>query len=76
MAPTEISFLFRPAEKGDQAAWNAIVEEYAHVLWLVFRSFRFGKAQAADAVQTRPGRGWCSTSPPSGSPSGWRAGSG
>src|SRR3954454_23068358 len=52
MPPTEIPELLRRAGDGDQAAWNAIVDEYAGLLWSVVRGFRLGEAQAADAVQT------------------------
>jgi RNA polymerase sigma factor (sigma-70 family) len=52
MPPNEICQLVRRAAQGDQAAWNAIVDEYASLLWSVVRGFRLGEAQAADAVQT------------------------
>jgi RNA polymerase sigma factor (sigma-70 family) len=44
--------MLRRAGEGDAAAWNAIVDEYAGLLWSVVRGFRLGEAQAADAVQT------------------------
>lgn len=52
MAPSEVTVLVRRATAGDRAAWNAIVEEYAGVVWSVVRGFRLGEAQAADAAQT------------------------
>ena len=52
MPPTDIPDLLRRAGQGDQAAWNAIVDEYAGLLWSVVRGFRLNEAQAADAVQT------------------------
>jgi RNA polymerase sigma factor (sigma-70 family) len=44
--------LIHRAAEGDQAAWNAIVDEYAGLVWSVVRGYRLGEAQAADAVQT------------------------
>ena len=52
MAPGEVTVLVHRAAEGDPAAWNAIVEEYAGLLWSVVRGFRLNEAQAADAVQT------------------------
>jgi RNA polymerase sigma factor (sigma-70 family) len=52
MDPEEVTTLVRRARSGDRTAWNAIVDEYANLLWSVVRSFRLGEAQAADAVQT------------------------
>lgn len=51
---TEISVteLFRRAEAGDQAAWNAMVDRYTKLLWSVARAHRLGDADAADVVQT------------------------
>lgn len=51
---TEISVteLFRRAEAGDQAAWNAMVDRYTRLLWSVARAHRLGDADAADVVQT------------------------
>ncbi len=44
--------LFRRAEAGEQAAWNAIVDRYTKLLWSVARAHRLGTADAADVVQT------------------------
>ncbi|MFN2494392.1 MAG: RNA polymerase sigma factor [Pseudonocardiaceae bacterium] len=44
--------LFRRAEAGDQAAWNALVDRYTKLLWSVARAHRLGDADAADVVQT------------------------
>jgi RNA polymerase sigma factor (sigma-70 family) len=52
MEPSEVTVLVSRAIAGDRAAWNAIVDEYAGVVWSVVRGFRLGEAQAADAVQT------------------------
>jgi RNA polymerase sigma factor (sigma-70 family) len=50
--PAEVTMLVHRAAEGDPAAWDAIVDEYAGLLWSVVRGFRFNEAQAADAVQT------------------------
>jgi RNA polymerase sigma factor (sigma-70 family) len=50
--PAEVTMLIHRAADGDQAAWDAIVDEYAGLLWSVVRGFRLNEAQAADAVQT------------------------
>lgn len=52
MDSMEITALVDRAARGDQAAWDAIVDEYANLVWSVVRRFRLGDAQAADAVQT------------------------
>jgi RNA polymerase sigma factor (sigma-70 family) len=52
MEPPEVTVLVHCAAEGDRAAWNAIVDEYAGMVWSVVRGFRLGDAQAADAVQT------------------------
>ena len=52
MEPAEVTMLVHRAAEGDPAAWDAIVDEYAGLLWSVVRGFRFNEAQAADAVQT------------------------
>jgi RNA polymerase sigma factor (sigma-70 family) len=52
MEPAEVTVLVRRAAEGDPAAWDAIVDEYAGLLWSVVRGFRLNEAQAADAVQT------------------------
>ncbi len=44
--------LVRRATRGDQRAWNAVVQQYSGLLWSVTREFRLTDAQAADAVQT------------------------
>jgi RNA polymerase sigma factor (sigma-70 family) len=52
MESEEITELVRRARAGEEAAWNAIVAEYANLVGWVVRSFRLGEFQAADAVQT------------------------
>lgn len=38
--------------KGDEAAWNALTEQYTGLLWSIARGLRLSQADAADAVQT------------------------
>jgi RNA polymerase sigma factor (sigma-70 family) len=52
MESDEITNLVQRARAGDQAAWNAIVDEYANLVGWVVRSYRLGASQAADAAQT------------------------
>jgi RNA polymerase sigma factor (sigma-70 family) len=52
MEPAEVTMLVKRAAEADQSAWDAIVDEYAGLLWSVVRGFRLNEAQAADAVQT------------------------
>lgn len=47
-----VTELFRRAESGDQAAWNAIVDRYTRLLWSVARGHRLSDTDAADVVQT------------------------
>jgi RNA polymerase sigma factor (sigma-70 family) len=44
--------LVNRAAEGDPTAWDAIVDQYAGLLWAVVRGFRLNEAQAADVVQT------------------------
>ena len=52
MESAEVTMLVERAAEGDPTAWDAIVDEYAGLLWSVVRGFRLNEAQAADAVQT------------------------
>jgi RNA polymerase sigma factor (sigma-70 family) len=52
MTASSVTELFRRAEAGDQAAWNALVDRYTKLLWSVARAHRLGDADAADVVQT------------------------
>jgi RNA polymerase sigma factor (sigma-70 family) len=52
MEPAEVTALIHRAAEGDPTAWNAIVDEFAGLLWSVVRGFRLNEAQSADAVQT------------------------
>jgi RNA polymerase sigma factor (sigma-70 family) len=40
------------AARGDQAAWNEIVEHYSNLVWAVARAHRLSAGDAADVVQT------------------------
>lgn len=51
MDATEISSLIDRARQGDASAWDAIVEEFASLVWAVVRGFRLEDASSADAVQ-------------------------
>ncbi|RSD16452.1 RNA polymerase sigma factor [Amycolatopsis eburnea] len=44
--------LLSAAARGDQAAWEALVERYASLLWSIARAYRLSEADAADVVQT------------------------
>jgi RNA polymerase sigma factor (sigma-70 family) len=52
MNSAEVTVLVRRAAAGQQTAWEALVDEYSHLVWSVVRGFRLGEAQAADAAQT------------------------
>ena len=40
------------ARKGDQQAWNAIVERYSPLVWSICRRYRLNQADAEDVFQT------------------------
>jgi len=40
------------AARGDQRAWNELVERYSGLLWSVARAYRLDASDAADVVQT------------------------
>jgi RNA polymerase sigma factor (sigma-70 family) len=44
--------LVSAAADGDEAAWDALVDAFAGMLWAIARSYRLGQADAGDAVQT------------------------
>ncbi len=44
--------LVERAVAGDQAAWDAIVDRYAPIVWSMCRQFRLSDADAADVSQT------------------------
>jgi RNA polymerase sigma factor (sigma-70 family) len=46
-----IEHLVRDARRGDERAWNALVNRYAGLVWAVARSHRLNDADAADVSQ-------------------------
>ncbi|MBV9822806.1 MAG: sigma-70 family RNA polymerase sigma factor [Actinobacteria bacterium] len=53
MAGTEpVESLVSRARRGDDAAWNDLVDRYAGLVWSVCRRYRLSDADAADASQT------------------------
>ena len=52
MEPEQLTDLVRRAARGEQSAWQAIVEQYSRLVWSVARGYRLSEAQTADAVQT------------------------
>src|SRR5213080_2918328 len=44
--------LVRAAAGGDQAAWDALVDRFASLVWSVARAHRLSAADAADVSQT------------------------
>jgi len=47
-----VETLIAHANRGDQSAWNAIVDRYAALVWSVCRGFRLSDGDAADVSQT------------------------
>jgi RNA polymerase sigma factor (sigma-70 family) len=52
LASAPVDVLVAEATGGNQAAWNAIVDRYAALVWSVCLRFRLSEADAADVVQT------------------------
>jgi RNA polymerase sigma factor (sigma-70 family) len=50
--PESHASLLARAERGDEAAWNEIVERFANLLWSICRSFRLADDEAIDVSQT------------------------
>jgi RNA polymerase sigma factor (sigma-70 family) len=50
--PSATISIAEAAARGDQAAWNQIVERYSGLLWAVARAHRLSSSDAADVVQT------------------------
>ncbi len=55
MGPSDVGQLVRAAADGDEHSWNALVDEFAGLVWTVARSFQLDDASAADVVQEC----WC-----------------
>lgn len=51
-ADDDTAGLLARARGGDQAAWNALVEQHTGLLWSVARAYRLDTASAGDAIQT------------------------
>jgi RNA polymerase sigma factor (sigma-70 family) len=51
-ATGDISRIAGDAARGDQQAWDQIVERYSGLLWAVARAHRLSTVDAADVVQT------------------------
>lgn len=52
LTPEEAEGLVARAAERDSAAWEALVDAYAGVVWAVTRSYRMSSAEAADVSQT------------------------
>jgi RNA polymerase sigma factor (sigma-70 family) len=52
MAEATHGELLTRAAKGDQAAWNALVDRFGQMVWSVARSFRLDDAASKDVAQT------------------------
>jgi RNA polymerase sigma factor (sigma-70 family) len=48
----ELGELTRAAARGDEAAWNAIVDRFQGLVWATARAHRLSPADAADVAQT------------------------
>lgn len=44
--------LLEAAGRGDQSAWNSIVDRYQSLLWSIARSYRLSDSDAQDVIQT------------------------
>ena len=51
-AGSETAWIVSEAARGDQLAWNRLVERYSSLLWGVARAHRLSSSDAADVVQT------------------------
>ncbi|HUG09065.1 MAG TPA: sigma-70 family RNA polymerase sigma factor [Acidimicrobiia bacterium] len=52
IAQTTHGELLANAAAGDQAAWNALVDQFGQMVWSIARSFRLDEATAKDVSQT------------------------
>jgi RNA polymerase sigma factor (sigma-70 family) len=48
----DLPALVTAAQQGDETAWNALVEQFAGLVWHVVRGFRLSNASAEDIYQT------------------------
>ena len=51
MEPDDVASLVAAAGAGDRAAWDALVNRYAGLVWSVARAYGLGDADAADVSQ-------------------------
>ncbi len=49
---TGLQHLIRAANEGDQAAWDAIVDRFAGLVWATVRAHRLADSDASDVAQT------------------------
>ena len=52
MSPAETAEMVSAAALGEPAAWDALVDRYARLVWAVARAFGLSDADAADVSQT------------------------
>jgi RNA polymerase sigma factor (sigma-70 family) len=52
LSADHVTRLVARAADGDQRAWNALVDEFAGVVWAATRTYRLSGADAADVFQT------------------------
>ncbi len=52
MSEIPVAELLAAAGRGNQDAWNTLVERYGRLVWSVIRGFRLDSATAADVSQT------------------------
>ena len=50
--PVDAAQLVQRASEGDQAAWNAIVDQFNGLLWSVVRAHRLSPSDGAEVIQT------------------------
>jgi RNA polymerase sigma factor (sigma-70 family) len=48
----QVARLLTRAASGDQAAWNALIDEFGGLVWAITRAHRLNAADAADVFQT------------------------
>jgi RNA polymerase sigma factor (sigma-70 family) len=51
-SPAAVACLVRSAGRGDQRAWESLVERYSGLVWAVARAYRLSAGDAADVGQT------------------------
>src|SRR2546423_2044677 len=52
MSPADTAEMVSAAALGEPAAWDALVDRYARLVWAVARAFGLSDADAADVSQT------------------------